>query len=180
MAIQRPFNFKQWIDEHRHLLKPPVGNQQVFFDNKDYIVMVVGGPNARKDYHYNEGEEFFYQLEGDVVIKIIEDGIPVDIPIKEGEIFLLSGKVPHSPQRPANTVGLVIERYRKEGEQDGFLWFCENCGNKLYEEYFEMTDIVKQLPQVMATFYGSQELRTCSKCGHVMEPPAKPATATQE
>lgn len=177
MAIQRPFNFRQWIDEHRHLLKPPVGNQQVFKGNDDFIVMVVGGPNARKDYHYDEGEEFFYQLEGDIVLKIIDEGKPVDIPIKEGEIFLLPGKVPHSPQRPANTVGLVMERYRREGEKDGFLWFCENCGNKLYEEYVELTDIVKQLPVVMDNFWASEERRTCGNCGQVMQPPAKPVTA---
>ncbi|MGB5930728.1 MAG: 3-hydroxyanthranilate 3,4-dioxygenase, partial [Cyclobacteriaceae bacterium] len=78
MAIRRPFNFKEWIDEHRHLLKPPVGNQQVFKDNDDFIVMIVGGPNARKDYHVNGTEEFFYQLEGNIVLKIIEDGKPVD------------------------------------------------------------------------------------------------------
>jgi 3-hydroxyanthranilate 3,4-dioxygenase len=171
MAITRPFNFKQWIDEHRHLLKPPVGNQQVYKGNQDYIVMVVGGPNARKDYHYNESEEFFYQVEGDITLKIIEDGLPIDIPIKEGEIFLLPPKVPHSPQRKANTVGLVIERYRKDGEKDGFMWFCEHCHHKLYEEYFDLTDIVKQLPLVMKKFYDSEELRTCGNCGRIMQPP---------
>ncbi|WP_242921368.1 3-hydroxyanthranilate 3,4-dioxygenase [Pontibacter liquoris] len=179
MAIQRPFNFKKWIDENRHLLKPPVGNQQVYKGNDDFIVMVVGGPNARKDYHYDEGEEFFYQLEGDIVLKIIEDGKPVDIPIREGEIFLLPARVPHSPQRPANTVGLVMERYRKAGEQDGFLWFCENCGTKLYEEYAEVTDIVQQLPVIMNNFWENTEHRTCSNCGEVMEPPVKPAEAAK-
>jgi 3-hydroxyanthranilate 3,4-dioxygenase len=171
MSITRPFNFKGWIEENRHLLKPPVGNQQVYKGNKDYIVMVVGGPNARKDYHYNESEEFFFQVEGDIVLKIIEDGKPVDVPIKEGEIFLLPPKVPHSPQRKANTVGLVIERYRREGEKDGFIWFCENCNHKLYEEYFAMTDIVKQLPVVMKNFYDSEALRTCTECGTVMQLP---------
>lgn len=175
MAIQRPFNFKQWIDEHRHLLKPPVGNQQVYKANDDFIVMVVGGPNARKDYHYDESEEFFYQVEGDIVLKIIEDGKPVDIPIKEGEIFLLPPRVPHSPQRPANTVGLVIERYRKEGEQDGFMWFCEKCGNKLHEDFTEVTDIVNQLPVIMGNFWNNDELRTCNNCGEKLEAPAKPA-----
>lgn len=169
--IARPFNFQKWIDDNRHLLKPPVGNQQVYKGNEDYIVMVVGGPNARKDYHYNEGEELFLQIEGDIVLKIIEDGKPVDIPIKEGEMFLLPPKVPHSPQRSANSIGLVIERYRHNGEQDGFQWYCESCGNKLYEEYFEMTDIVKQLPVVMETFYNSEELRTCKNCQTVMEKP---------
>lgn len=171
MAIQKPFNFKQWIDEHRHLLKPPVGNQQVYKGNHDFIVMVVGGPNSRKDYHYNEGEEFFYQLEGNITLKIIEDGKPVDVPINEGDIYLLPPKVPHSPQRTAGSVGLVIERYRKPEEKDGFLWFCENCNNKLYEEYFELTDIVTQLPKVMETFYNSEKLRTCNNCGTVMEKP---------
>lgn len=171
MGIQRPFNLKGWIDEHRHLLKPPVGNQQVYKGNSDYIVMVVGGPNSRKDYHYNEGEELFYQLEGDIVVKIVEDGKPVDIPIKAGDMFLLPPRVPHSPQRPAGSVGLVIERYRKPDEKDGFLWFCENCGEKLYEEYFVMTDIVTQLPVVMNKFYSSEELRTCKHCGTVMQKP---------
>ena len=169
----RPLNFHTWIDEHRHLLKPPVGNAQVFKDNKDFIVMVVGGPNARKDYHYNQGEEFFYQLEGDIVLKVIEDGQPVDIPIRQGEIFLLPGGTPHSPRRPANTVGLVMERYRRPGEQDGFLWFCENCGAKLYEEYLEVTDIVQQLPVVMNNFFASEAHRTCNNCGTVMAPPVK-------
>jgi 3-hydroxyanthranilate 3,4-dioxygenase len=174
MAIQRPFSFKKWIEDNRHLLKPPVGNQQVYKGNDDFIVMVVGGPNTRKDYHYNEGEEFFYQLEGDINLKILEDGKPVDIPIKEGEIFLLPPKVPHCPQRPANTIGLVMERYRKPGEKDGFIWVCEKCGNKLYEEYEYISDIVKQLPPIMERFYSSEELRTCKVCGTVMEPPVKP------
>lgn len=172
MPVARPFNFKQWIDEHRHLLKPPVGNQQVFKDNKDFIVMVVGGPNSRKDYHYDEGEELFLQIEGDIVVKIIEDGQPVDIPIREGEMFLLPGGVPHSPRRPAGTVGLVLERYRQTGEQDGFLWFCENCGHKLYEEYAEITDIVQQLPPIMNRFWQSEDKRTCQNCGTVMALPA--------
>ena len=169
-----PFNFKKWIDENRHLLKPPVGNMQIYKGNEDFIVMVVGGPNSRKDYHYNVSEEFFYQLEGDIVVRIIdENGKPKDIEIKEGEIFLLPGKVPHSPQRPANTLGLVIERYRRPGEMDGFIWLCENCDHKLYEEYFEMTDIVNQLPKVMNNFYSDLDKRTCKNCGTVMEPPKK-------
>ena len=173
MAISSPFNIKKWIDDNRHLLKPPVGNKQVYKGNDDFIVMVVGGPNARKDYHYNEGEEFFYQVEGAITLKIIENGVQKDIAISEGDIFLLPAKVPHLPQRPANTVGLVIERYRKPEEKDGFLWFCESCNEKLYEEYLEVTDIVKQLPEVMNKFYANLELRTCKSCSNIMEPPKK-------
>jgi 3-hydroxyanthranilate 3,4-dioxygenase len=169
--ITRPFNLKQWIDEHRHLLKPPVGNQQVYKVADDFIVMVVGGPNSRKDFHYNQTEELFYQLEGDVAVKIVEDGRIVEIPIREGDMFLLPGKVPHSPQRGANTIGLVIEKVRNPEEIDGFMWFCENCHEKLYEEYMKVDDIVAQLPPVMNAFYSSEEKRTCKKCGTVMQPP---------
>jgi len=170
MSIRRPFNIKKWIDENRHLLKPPVGNKQIF-ENAEFIIMVVGGPNARKDYHWNQSEEFFYQLEGDIKVRIQEDANAIDIPIKEGDIFLLPPEVPHSPMRGANTIGLVIERKRREGEKDGLLWFCEKCNNKLYEEYFPLTNIMTQFQDVFKKFYGSEDLRTCKKCGTVMEPP---------
>ena len=168
MAIQRPFSFQQWIEDHRHLLKPPVGNKMIYEDS-EFIVMVVGGPNARKDYHYNEGEEFFYQLEGDILVKIQEDGKSVDVPIKEGEIFLLPPKVPHSPIRSEGSVGLVIERKRADHENDGLMWFCDNCNHKLYDEYFKLTNVEKDFQPVFRRFYGSEELRTCDNCGTVME-----------
>ncbi|HRO43122.1 MAG TPA: 3-hydroxyanthranilate 3,4-dioxygenase [Flavipsychrobacter sp.] len=171
MAVTRPFNLHQWIEENRHLLKPPVGNQTIYKNTGDFIVMVVGGPNSRKDFHYNESEELFYQVEGDINVRIQEDGKIVDIPIKQGEIFLLPAKTPHSPQRGPNTVGLVIEKVRDSNDTDGFLWFCEDCGEKLYDEYFGLTDIVKQLPPVMERFYSDEERRTCKNCGKVMQPP---------
>ncbi len=170
MPIQKPLNFQKWIDEHRHLLKPPVGNKLVYED-AEFIVQVVGGPNSRKDFHYDEGEEFFYQLEGDILVKIQEDGKCVDVPIKCGEIFLLPPCVPHNPIRAANTVGLVIERQRRDGEKDGLMWFCENCNEKLYEEYFELTDITTQFQGVFKRFYESEHLRTCKNCGTMMQPP---------
>lgn len=168
--IIRPFNFKKWIDDNRHLLKPPVNNKVVYKDT-EFTVMVVGGPNSRKDYHYNESEEFFYQLEGDVQVQIQEDGKAVTVDIKEGDIFLLPPKVPHNPIRFKNTIGLVMERRRRSDEKDGLLWFCERCNNKLYEEYFTLTDITTQFQSVFAKFYHSEDLRTCKKCGHIMEPP---------
>ncbi len=171
--IRSPFNFKQWIEEHRHLLKPPVGNQCVYQD-EDFIVMVVGGPNSRKDYHWDEGEELFYQLEGDIKVLVQEDGKAVEVLIREGEMFLLPPRIPHNPIRGANTIGLVIERKRRDGELDGLMWFCEKCNEKLYEEYFQLADITTQFQGVFAKFYGDEKLRTCKKCGSVMEPPAKP------
>lgn len=176
MAMLLPINFKKWIDDNRHLLKPPVGNK-VVYENTEFIVMVVGGPNSRKDYHYNESEEFFYQLEGDVVVTIQDEGKAVQVPIKQGEIFLLPPKVPHNPQRGINTVGLVMERKRRENEKDGLLWFCEKCNTKLYEKYFALTNIMTQFQSTFEAFYGSLELRTCTKCGHVMEPPVVPLNA---
>jgi 3-hydroxyanthranilate 3,4-dioxygenase len=169
MLTLSPINFKRWIDENRHLLKPPVGNKMIWED-REFIVMVVGGPNARTDYHINSGEEFFYQVEGDIVLKVIDNDRPVDLPIKEGEIFLLPPNTPHSPRRPANTIGLVIERKRHPDEQDGFQWRCESCGEKLYEEKFQVTDIVKQLPPIFERFYNSDHSK-CKKCGAKMEKP---------
>jgi len=170
MAVIRPINFKKWIDDNRHLLKPPVSNKVVYEDT-EFIVMVVGGPNSRKDFHYNESEEFFYQLEGDITVVIQEDGKAVPVQIKEGEIFLLPPKVPHSPGRGANTIGLVMERKRRADEQDGLLWFCEKCNHKLYERYFPLKNIMTQFQETFEYFYGSEDLRTCKSCGHVMEPP---------
>lgn len=165
-----PINFKKWIDEHRHLLKPPVGNQVVYQDT-EFIVMVVGGPNARKEFHYNEGEEFFYQLEGDMQLPIRENGKTRVITIREGEIFLLPPRVEHSPQRFPNTVGLVIERQRKAHEMDACTWYCENCDSPLYKATFHCDNIVGQLPKLMQGFYDDVKLRTCAHCGSVMEIP---------
>jgi len=166
-----PIDFLRWIEEHRALLKPPVGNKMIY-DGGDFIVMVVGGPNARKDYHDDPAEEFFYQLQGDMLLKTMQDGRPVDVPIREGEILLLPARVPHSPQRFPNTVGLVIERKRRPGERDALQWYCERCNALLHEERFELTNIETQFPPVFARFFGSLAHRTCGKCGAIMQPPA--------
>lgn len=170
-TFRKPFNFQQWIDEHRDMLRPPVCNQQVFTDNDEFIVMVVGGPNSRKDYHWDEGEEFFYQLEGDMLLQTMQEGRRVDIPIREGEVFLLPRRIPHSPQRYADTVGLVIERHRQPGELDGFIWYCDNCDQKLYEEFLQLDDIVNQLPPIFERYWSSIDNRTCERCGEVMSHP---------
>ena len=167
--IAAPFNLQAWIEDNRDLLKPPVGNKNLYQDAGDYIVMIVGGPNARKDYHYNESEELFYQLEGEILVKIQQDGQALDVPIKAGEMFLLPAKVPHSPIRPAGSVGLVIELKRKSQMTDGLMWFCDNCNNKLHETYFELNNIEKDFLPRFKAFYGSEEMRTCSACGTVME-----------
>ena len=166
-----PINFQKWIDDNRHLLKPPVGNKCIV--DGDFIVMVVGGPNARTDYHWDEGPEFFYQLEGEMVLKVQDNGRARDIPIKAGEVFYLPPRTPHSPQRMANSIGLVVERKRLPHEKDGLMWFCETCNHKLFEEFFELNDIEKDFPAVFDRFYRSLDARTCRACAHVNPAPEK-------
>ena len=170
MSGLMPINLKAFINDNRELLKPPVGNKMVW-QNAEFMVMVVGGPNQRKDFHIEDGEEFFFQVEGDIVLRIIESGKIREIPIREGEMFLLPAGIPHSPQRPANTVGLVIERQRVEGEQDHLRWFCENCGEVLHDNAFQLEDLGKQLKPIIENFYQNETLRTCRNCGHVMQIP---------
>lgn len=163
MQSMTPFNLQDWIEQHRDQLRPPVCNQQVFAED-DFIVMIVGGPNSRDDYHVDEGPELFYQLEGEMLLKTMQDGERIDTPIKAGEMLLLPPRVPHSPQRFANSVGLVVERKRLDHELDGFIWYCDACDNKLYEEYLYIDDIVAQLPPVFERFYGSEKNRRCNQC----------------
>jgi 3-hydroxyanthranilate 3,4-dioxygenase len=170
MQISAPFNLRLWIDQNRHLLKPPVGNKLLFHDSA-FIVMAVGGPNSRKDFHHDPGEELFFQLEGDIVLRIVQDGRMTDVPIREGELFLLPPEVPHSPRRPAGTVGIVVERRRGPDELDGFSWYCEQCGNRLYMERVPVLNIDTELPGIFARFFSSAQHRTCSVCGTVMAAP---------
>lgn len=169
-VMMAPFNLQQWIDDNRDILKPPVGNKNLYKEAGDFIVMVVGGPNARKDYHYNESEELFYQIEGEICVRVQENGKPRDIIIKEGEMFLLPANTPHSPMRGPNTVGLVIEKVRKGTDLiDGLMWFCEKCNHQLKEYRFPLSNIEEDFISRFREFYGSAEMRTCSSCGHVME-----------
>ena len=169
MNLLPPINFNKWIDENRHLLKPPVGNK-VVYENADFMIMVVGGPNSRKDYHVDPVEEFFYQVEGDMILKIMENDNRVDIPIKEGEIFLLPKYIPHSPQRFKDTIGLVIEFRREEGVLDSFQWYCDQCDHLLHEVDIDLENIVTQLPPLFDSYWNDLTARTCVKCGSIQNP----------
>ncbi|MDG1716768.1 MAG: 3-hydroxyanthranilate 3,4-dioxygenase [Saprospiraceae bacterium] len=169
MTIPKPFNLQKWIDENRDDLKPPVGNRNLYKDAGDYIVMIVAGPNARKDYHYNETEELFYQIEGDIIVRIQVDGKPVDVPINEGEMFLLPAKVPHSPIRADKSIGLVVELKRDTNMKDGLMWFCDNCNTKLHDTYFQLKNVEKDFQPRFREYYNSEEKRTCAECNSVME-----------
>ena len=169
MSFKAPFNLHKWIEENKELLKPPVGNKNLYAEAGDFIVMVVGGPNARKDYHYNETEELFYQIKGNIIVKIQFEGKAIEVPINEGEMFLLPAKIPHSPIRSEGSVGLVIERKRSEHDKDGLMWFSETANHLLYEEYFHLTNIEKDFLPVFKRFYSNEKLRTCPITGEVME-----------
>jgi 3-hydroxyanthranilate 3,4-dioxygenase len=173
-TLRPPFNFPRWIDEHSHLLKPPVGNK-LLFEEAGMIVQVVGGPNQRVDFHDDPAEEFFYQLRGDMVLKLWEGGRVHDVPIRAGEVFLLPPHLRHSPQRPMpGSVGLVVESPRPSGEKDGFEWFCFECGALVHRVEIALADAVKDLPPLFAAFYADEEARTCRGCGSLhpgKEPP---------
>jgi 3-hydroxyanthranilate 3,4-dioxygenase len=161
------FNLSRWIDEHAHLLKPPVGNKMVFDAASDLIIQVVGGPNARTDYHDDPYEEFFFQLRGDIVLRVLEEGRPRDLPIREGDVLLLPGHVRHSPQRPAGSVGLVVEKIRPRDLDDAFEWYCPQCHALVHRVTVNVQNIVADLPPLFQGFHASAQKRTCAKCGHL-------------
>jgi 3-hydroxyanthranilate 3,4-dioxygenase len=161
-------DFDAWVAENRHLLKPPVGNKQLFPAGDDFITMVVGGPNQRTDYHVDPYEEFFYQVKGNIhVIVMTADG-PDRVDIREGEMWVLPRNLPHSPQRPeVGSIGLVIERVREEGTLERFQWYCPSCNALVHEVEVQVRDIVTDLPPLFAAFYESEAARTCERCGTI-------------
>ncbi len=164
----KAFNLQGWIDQNRDKLKPPVGNAQVWEDG-EFMVTIVGGPNQRRDYHDDPTEEFFYQLEGDIMLRLIEKPgqPPIEVPVKQGEVFLLPKHIRHSPQRGPNTIGMVVEMPRPDGQMDGFEWYCPKCHALLHRAEVRLKSIVKDLPPLFETFYASEDLRRCKKCGTV-------------
>lgn len=169
----RAFNFNKWIEEHQHLLKPPVGNQQVWED-ADLMVTVVGGPNQRTDYHDDPMEEFFYQLKGDMVLKVCDNGEFYDVPVRAGDIFMLPPHVRHSPQRPQEgSVGLVVEPKRPAGKKDGFEWYCFACNTLVHRVEVQLESIVRDLPPLYNAFYADEKARTCPNC-KTIHPGKKP------
>jgi 3-hydroxyanthranilate 3,4-dioxygenase len=171
----KAFNFQRWIAENQQFLKPPVGNKQLFDTKTDMVVMIVGGPNQRVDFHDDPVEEFFYQLKGDMLLKIAENGKIYDVPIREGEVFFLPPHTRHSPQRPIpGSIGLVVEGTRRDSDIDAFEWFCFGCGDRIHRVEVQVKDIVKDLPPLFTAFYGNETARTCKRCGTVhpgKEPP---------
>ncbi|CAG8700703.1 11256_t:CDS:2 [Funneliformis caledonium] len=159
-----PINFPKWLEEHSDKLQPPVNNS-ILQHNDDFIIMVVGGPNARTDYHINQTEEWFYQYKGEMCLKVVDNGEFKDIPIGEGEMLLLPANTPHNPVRFANTVGIVIERRRRPEEIDRLRWYCTQCKEIIYEESFHCTDLGTQLKPIIEKYSANEDLRKCKSCG---------------
>lgn len=159
------FNLFQWIEDHKDVLKPPVGNAQIWQDT-DFMVTIVAGPNERTDYHDDPLEEFFYQIKGNMTLRIIEDGRVKDVPIREGDVLLLPPHTRHSPQRPEpGSYGIVVERVRPMGKRDAFEWYCDQCGHRIHRREVQLESLVADLPPVFEEYYASEELRTCGNCG---------------
>ncbi|CAF1659880.1 unnamed protein product, partial [Adineta ricciae] len=156
-AVEK-ISVNKWIDDNKDQFLPPVCNK--LMHNDQLTIMFVGGPNVRKDYHLEEGEELFYQLKGDMCLKVLEQNQHRDVIIKEGEIFLLPARIPHSPNRFENTVGFVMERRREENELDCLRYFQNQSTNRLFERWFHTTDLGIQLKPVIQEFFASEEYRT--------------------
>ncbi|EGC29234.1 hypothetical protein DICPUDRAFT_58919 [Dictyostelium purpureum] len=169
-----PININKWIENNKHLLQPPVGAQLLYNEpNSTFVIMIVGGPNQRTDYHVNQTDEFFYQFKGDMVLKVVDNGEFKDIVIREGESFILPGNTPHSPQRYKDTIGLVLEKKRTPESIDQLLWYCDNCKKLLFQKSFNVDDLDlgKQLTPIIQEFYSNEKLRTCTSCNHISQKP---------
>jgi 3-hydroxyanthranilate 3,4-dioxygenase len=175
MSALSVFNLKKWVEEHRHQLKPPVGNQYLY-RGKDFFVMVVGGPNARNDFHVTDSEEFFYQFKGDIVVQTREGGKVVHHKVCEGDTFFIPGRVPHSPQRPPDTIGIVVERVRPPDELEHLVFYCQPCGELVCDIEFACKDIVEHFKDTMEAFWKDDRRRTCKKCGAKVPKPGPVST----
>ncbi len=163
-SVMPPIDIRKWVEEHRAELKPPVGNKYLY-DGNDFFVMVIGGPNARNDFHVTNSEEYFFQLKGDVVVRIYEEGEIKDVVIREGETFFIPGNVPHSPTRPPGTIGVVVERRRPPGETEHLQFYCAKCQELVFDKEFDCDDIVEHFAQSMEEFWADPALSTCKNCG---------------
>ncbi len=165
------FGLLDWLERNRAALKPPTAGHTVH-NGGDFMVTLVGA-NARTDYHVNPFEELYFQLEGAMTLRIQRDGRPHDIGIAAGQSYLLPARVPHAPQRPAYTVGLVVERVRKPGEIDAHEWYCERCNHRLFRKDVFIEVLERDMPPVFEAYYGDPRNQRCGACGHVN--PGRPA-----
>ena len=160
------FGLWPWIAEHRESFEPPVGNK-VIWDDSQFTAMVIRGPNARRDFHIDPSDEIFYMLKGAMTLETLEDGTRRSRVIREGEMCLVPALTPHSPHRPADTWGLVIEIKRTATQTESLLWLCDRCDTEVHRVTMHVADIEQQLKTAIERFDGSVDARTCRACGHV-------------
>jgi len=160
------FNLQKWIDENRGQW----GQRRVIWQNSDFIAFVTRGPNRRKDFHVNPGDEIFYQIEGELNLFYLgADNERKLARLKAGELFLLPGHIPHSPRRGEGSWTFVIERTRRPEEMDRFIWPCEKCGHRLYETAVRFDDPGDAVAQATNAMKSDPKLATCDRCGEVLE-----------
>lgn len=176
-SLGSPYNLPKWLEENSHLLKPPINNHLIY--NDPLTIQIVGGPNARTDYHINETPEFFYQYQGRMLLKTVQDNEFKDIYINEGDLFLLPGNIPHNPVRFENTVGVVLELPRPEKSMDRLRWYCQNCGEKVHESSFHCTDLGTQIKDAVNKFKADADARKCKNCGETCDVSPKPEVMEQ-
>ena len=170
------FNLWQWVADNRHAFEPPVGNK-VIWEDSQFTAMIIRGPNGRRDFHVDPSDEIFYMLKGDMVLEYMDDGRRREQVIREGELLMVPAFTPHSPHRPADTWGLVVEVKRRPDQTESLLWYCDRCDAKLHEVTMHVADIEKELRAAIEQFDASPALRTCRSCGHVQpERPPVPRT----
>ncbi|KAK3177264.1 3-hydroxyanthranilic acid dioxygenase [Lecanicillium sp. MT-2017a] len=170
-----PVNLPKWLEENSHMLKPPINNYCVY--NDGFTIMIVGGPNARTDYHINTTPEYFYQHRGAMILKVVDDGVFKDIVIREGDMFLLPPNTPHNPVRFADTVGMVVEQRRPEGSVDRMRWYCGSCsGVVVHEAAFHCTDLGTQIKAAVEDFRNDDDKRRCPECGKLADWKPKPGS----
>lgn len=159
------FSLQKWIDENRGNW----GQRRVIWQDSDFIAFVTRGPNRRKDFHINPGDEIFYQLEGELKLHYFNDGRPDLAVLKAGDLFLMPGRVPHSPRRAAGSWTFVVERRRSQAEIDRFIWPCENCGSKLYETDVRFDDPGDAVKRATDSLKSDPKLATCKQCGEILD-----------
>jgi 3-hydroxyanthranilate 3,4-dioxygenase len=170
MPLQPAINLKEWIEKNRDSFRPPVGNKYLY-QGRDFFVMVIAGPNARNDFHVVDSEEYFYQLKGDIKVRIRGGDKIIDHIVREGETFFIPPNVPHCPMRPPNTLGVVVERTRPPGELEHIVFYCEGCGALVEDIEFDCKDIVEHFRDTMEAFWKDDARRICKKCGKRVEKP---------
>jgi len=157
----------RWIEEHRASFEPPVGNK-VIWEDSQFTAMVIRGPNRRRDFHDDPSDEIFYMLRGAMTLEYIDGaGRRQNAVIREGEMMLVPAHTPHSPHRPADTWGLVIEIKRGAADRESLSWYCERCDAELHRVTMSAMDIERDLRAAIEGFDESAALRTCASCGHV-------------